>query len=205
MLGPRATDAANVVVFEFRVPGTADPPNATRPLPPSSPATSTSRSWTKPSPANHPLASAALDRLRHNAYCLTLDGESFRAPRQLLLLILKGGSVAALEQTAIVRADFERGAAMGTIGGMTIVRGPISGFTTAVRLSALALASTWKRWLPRACLPLRSPSIFARCWRRRRVPESPPSLAPTVPSRSPGLPCTETAQGTLAARALMHS
>ena len=27
-------------------------------------------------------ASATVDRLRHNAYCLTLDGASYRAPRQ---------------------------------------------------------------------------------------------------------------------------
>ena len=33
-------------------------------------------------PANRLLASATLDRLRHNAYCLTLDGASYRAPRQ---------------------------------------------------------------------------------------------------------------------------
>ena len=29
------------------------------------------------------LASATLDRMRHNAYCLVLDGKSYRAPRQL--------------------------------------------------------------------------------------------------------------------------
>jgi hypothetical protein len=28
------------------------------------------------------LASATLDRLRHNAYCLVLDGQSYRSPRQ---------------------------------------------------------------------------------------------------------------------------
>jgi len=28
------------------------------------------------------LFSDTLDRLRHNAYCLTLDGESFRTPKQ---------------------------------------------------------------------------------------------------------------------------
>ena len=32
-------------------------------------------------PANRLLASATLDRLRHNAYCLTLDGESYRSPK----------------------------------------------------------------------------------------------------------------------------
>ncbi len=32
--------------------------------------------------ANRLLPSATLDRLRHNAYCLTLDGESFRAPKR---------------------------------------------------------------------------------------------------------------------------
>jgi hypothetical protein len=33
--------------------------------------------------ANRLLASASLDRLRHNAYCLVLDGQSYRAPKQL--------------------------------------------------------------------------------------------------------------------------
>ena len=33
-------------------------------------------------PGNRLLASATVDRLRHNAYCLTLDGASYRAPRQ---------------------------------------------------------------------------------------------------------------------------
>ena len=27
------------------------------------------------------LAAATLDRLRHNAYCLTLDGASYRSPK----------------------------------------------------------------------------------------------------------------------------
>lgn len=39
--------------------------------------------WDQAFPANRLLASATLDRLRHNAYCLTLDGQSFRAPRVL--------------------------------------------------------------------------------------------------------------------------
>lgn len=37
--------------------------------------------WDQAFPANRLLASATLDRLRHNAYCLVLDGDSFRAPR----------------------------------------------------------------------------------------------------------------------------
>ena len=37
--------------------------------------------WDQAFPANRLLASATLDRLRHNAYCLVRDGESFRAPR----------------------------------------------------------------------------------------------------------------------------
>ena len=37
--------------------------------------------WDQAFPANRLLASATLDRLRHNAYCLVLDGESFRAPK----------------------------------------------------------------------------------------------------------------------------
>jgi len=39
--------------------------------------------WDQAFPANRLLASASLDRLRHNAYCLTLDGASYRAPRSL--------------------------------------------------------------------------------------------------------------------------
>jgi DNA replication protein DnaC len=39
--------------------------------------------WDQAFPANRLLASATLDRLRHNAYCLTLEGDSFRAPRQI--------------------------------------------------------------------------------------------------------------------------
>ena len=38
--------------------------------------------WDQAFPANRLLASASLDRLRHNAYCLTLNGDSYRAPRQ---------------------------------------------------------------------------------------------------------------------------
>jgi DNA replication protein DnaC len=38
--------------------------------------------WDQAFPANRLLASATLDRLRHNAYCLALDGASYRAPRQ---------------------------------------------------------------------------------------------------------------------------
>jgi DNA replication protein DnaC len=37
--------------------------------------------WDQAFPTNRLLAAATLDRLRHNAYCLTLDGQSFRAPR----------------------------------------------------------------------------------------------------------------------------
>ena len=36
--------------------------------------------WGQAFPNNPLLASATLDRLRHNAYCLTLNGESYRAP-----------------------------------------------------------------------------------------------------------------------------
>ena len=38
--------------------------------------------WDQAFPANRLLAAATLDRLRHNAYCLTLDGASFRSPKQ---------------------------------------------------------------------------------------------------------------------------
>ena len=37
--------------------------------------------WDQAFPANRLLASATLDRLRHNAYCLVLDGESFRTAK----------------------------------------------------------------------------------------------------------------------------
>ncbi len=37
--------------------------------------------WDQAFPSNRILAAATLDRLRHNAYCLTLDGDSYRAPR----------------------------------------------------------------------------------------------------------------------------
>jgi hypothetical protein len=39
--------------------------------------------WDQAFPANRLLASATLDRLRHNAYCLVLDGTSYRAPKKL--------------------------------------------------------------------------------------------------------------------------
>ena len=39
--------------------------------------------WDQAFPANRLLASATLDRLRHNAYCLVLDGQSYRSPRAL--------------------------------------------------------------------------------------------------------------------------
>lgn len=38
--------------------------------------------WDQAFPANRLLAAATLDRLRHNAYCLTLDGTSYRSPKQ---------------------------------------------------------------------------------------------------------------------------
>jgi DNA replication protein DnaC len=37
--------------------------------------------WDSAFPANRLLASATLDRLRHNAYCLVLDGQSYRSPK----------------------------------------------------------------------------------------------------------------------------
>ncbi|WP_244096556.1 ATP-binding protein, partial [Burkholderia vietnamiensis] len=37
--------------------------------------------WDQAFPANRLLASATLDRLRHNAYCLVLDGHSYQSPR----------------------------------------------------------------------------------------------------------------------------
>ena len=46
--------------------------------------------WDQAFPANRLLASASLDRLRHNAYCLVLDGQSYRAPKQLAGAIKPG-------------------------------------------------------------------------------------------------------------------
>ena len=37
--------------------------------------------WDQAFAANRLLASATLDRLRHNAYCLELDGRSYRDPK----------------------------------------------------------------------------------------------------------------------------
>lgn len=37
--------------------------------------------WDQAFPSNRLLASATLDRLRHNAYCLVLDGQSYRMPK----------------------------------------------------------------------------------------------------------------------------
>ena len=37
--------------------------------------------WDQAFPANRLLASATLDRMRHNAYCLVPDGQSCRAPK----------------------------------------------------------------------------------------------------------------------------
>ncbi len=37
--------------------------------------------WYQAFPANRLLAAATLDRLRHNAYCLTLEAQSFRTPK----------------------------------------------------------------------------------------------------------------------------
>jgi DNA replication protein DnaC len=37
--------------------------------------------WDQAFPSNRLLASATLDRLRHNAYCMVLDGQSYRSPK----------------------------------------------------------------------------------------------------------------------------
>jgi hypothetical protein len=39
--------------------------------------------WDQAFAVNRLLGSASLDRLRHNAYCLVLDGMSYRAPQLL--------------------------------------------------------------------------------------------------------------------------
>jgi DNA replication protein DnaC len=41
--------------------------------------------WDQAFPNNRLLGSATLDRLRHNAYCMVLDGASYRAPKTLLV------------------------------------------------------------------------------------------------------------------------
>lgn len=50
--------------------------------------------WDQAFPNNPLLASATLDRLRHNAYCLSLNGESYRAPRPLNTGSAKSGKTA---------------------------------------------------------------------------------------------------------------
>jgi DNA replication protein DnaC/transposase len=52
--------------------------------------------WDQAFPANRLLASATLDRLRHNAYCMVLDGQSYRAPRM--------GPAAAKARSAVANA-----------------------------------------------------------------------------------------------------
>jgi len=37
--------------------------------------------WDQAFLSNRLLASATLDRLRHNAYCMVLDGQSYRSPK----------------------------------------------------------------------------------------------------------------------------
>lgn len=39
--------------------------------------------WDQAFAVNRLLGSATLDRLRHNAYCLELDGQSYRSPQLL--------------------------------------------------------------------------------------------------------------------------
>ena len=39
--------------------------------------------WDQAFASNRLLASASLDRLRNNAYCLVLDGQSYRTPKSL--------------------------------------------------------------------------------------------------------------------------
>lgn len=51
--------------------------------------------WDQAFPANRLLASASLDRLRHNAYCLVLDGQSYRSPKQA-----PGAAKPPVEQTS---------------------------------------------------------------------------------------------------------
>lgn len=54
--------------------------------------------WNQAFPANRLRSSATLDRMRHNAYCLVLDGKSYRAPRQLPGVI--GQRLASAAKTA---------------------------------------------------------------------------------------------------------
>lgn len=55
--------------------------------------------WDQAFPNNPLLAGATLDRLRHNAYCLTLDGQSYRAPRKLPEMTLSANKSAAAKAT----------------------------------------------------------------------------------------------------------
>ena len=50
--------------------------------------------WDQAFAVNRLLGSATLDRLRHNAYCLELDGQSYRAPQ----LLPKGGKTVAQKE-----------------------------------------------------------------------------------------------------------
>ena len=43
--------------------------------------------WDQALPSNRLLSSASLYRLRHNAHCLVLDGQSCRAPKHLAFLV----------------------------------------------------------------------------------------------------------------------
>jgi len=56
--------------------------------------------WDQAFPANRLLASATLDRLRHNAYCLVLDGQSFRAPKMAPAASKSRASVATAAKTS---------------------------------------------------------------------------------------------------------
>src|SRR4051812_44516488 len=49
--------------------------------------------WDQAFSANKLLASATLDRMRHNAYCLVLDGKSYRAPMVPFTLFRAGSNM----------------------------------------------------------------------------------------------------------------
>ena len=56
--------------------------------------------WDQAFPANRLLASATLDRLRHNAYCMVLDGQSYRAPKLSPVPAKVRPAVAATQKTS---------------------------------------------------------------------------------------------------------
>ena len=62
--------------------------------------------WVDKGSVNRLLGSATLDRLRHNAYCLELDGQSYRTP-QLLPKACKTVSQKLAEDKRFVQLEIQ--------------------------------------------------------------------------------------------------